>query len=124
MKDCNDIKIIDGMLIIIPNGWNKLWTLRRQISIPLNLISAVTVNYNPHHIKVGARIAGLDFMGKLAGYFSINDTPQFWNYSGQGEILTIAVKPGAEFQELYLSVKNTEHVANLIKATIQHFLDS
>lgn len=118
MNDRNEVRIENGLLTVVPRGWDKLWTLKRRVSIPLALVATVDVNRSPHRIQLGARRAGLNFMGRLAGYFYLNGIRQFWNYSGTGEVLAITVKPGGVFQEMYLSVKDAESTAAAIREAI------
>lgn len=118
MDGRNEVRVESGLLTVIPRGWDKLWTPKRRVSIPLALVATVDVNRSPYRIQVGSRRAGLDFMGRLAGYFYLNGTRQFWNYSGAGEVLAITIKPGGAFQEMYLSVKDAESTASAIREAI------
>ncbi|MBO1741269.1 hypothetical protein [Leifsonia sp. TF02-11] len=108
MSDRNDLQVTADSLIVRPRGWDRLWCCRREVVVPLRSITSVSVERTPSRIPTGWRGPGLDFMGRLSGTFHPNGERHFWNYSGSGEALGIAIAEGQHFQQLYLSVHDAE----------------
>ncbi len=120
MNDRNDVRIVDDALVVTPRGWDKLWSFRRRVHIPLSSITKVETKLGSLGITVGWRFPGLDIGVKRAGTFHLAGRRQFLNVSGTGEILVIEVIPGEFCQEVYLSVANPDKTAVAIREAIRH----
>ncbi|MCI0157654.1 hypothetical protein KNO15_13215 [Leifsonia shinshuensis] len=108
MSDRNELRVTADSLIVRPRGWDRLWCCRREVVVPLTSITDVRIEHAPSRIPTGWRGPGLDFMGKLSGTFHPNGERHFWNYSGSGDALGVAIDQGQHFQQLYLSVGDAE----------------
>jgi len=118
MSDRNALSVEDGNLIVTPRGLDRLWCCRRRVVVPLADIAGVRVENSPTSIPTGWRGPGLDFMGKLSGTFHPAGERHFWNYSGSGEVISIKIAPGGQFQQLHLSVVNAEQSERFVREAI------
>lgn len=115
MSDRNALTIAGGTLIVAPRGMDRVWGFRRQIVVPLASIRDVQVERNPHRVPSGWRGPGLD-AGKKCGTFHPAGERHYWNFSGRGEVLMVAIRGGKPFNRLYLSVADAEAARKMIAA--------
>lgn len=108
MSDRNELRIEDGALIVTPRGMDKVWGFRKQVVVPLAVISDVAVERNPRRVPSGLRGPGLEAFGKKAGTFHPRGEQHYWNFSGRGEVLMIDIRGRKPFDRLYLSVADAE----------------
>lgn len=111
----NSLEIVDGSLVITPRGLDRLWGLRKQLTVPLAQITDVQVEYGPGSVKTGWRYPGLQTLNKLSGTFHPGNQQHYWNYAGPGEALMIEVGGGYPFQRLYLSVADAEGACRMLR---------
>ncbi|MBP1327192.1 hypothetical protein JOF28_002424 [Leucobacter exalbidus] len=115
----NTLKIVDDALIVIPRGMDRVWGLRKRITVPLSCITDVQIEHRPHWVPTGWRGPGLDAFGKLVGTFHPEQERHYWNFSGRGSVLTIAVSGGRPFDRLYLSVADLEACQQMVSTAAQ-----
>lgn len=119
VTDRNALSIVDGALVVVPRGLDRVWGLRKRIVVPLGRITAVEVERRPHYVPMGWRGPGLDAFGKLTGTFHPNGERHYWNFSGSGVVLMVAIEGGAPFDRLYLSVADAEASCGMIQAALR-----
>lgn len=115
MSDRNALAIVDGALIVVPRGLDRLWGFRRRIVVPLASIADVQVERQPHRVPSGWRGPGLD-AGKKGGTFHPEGERHYWNFSGRGEVLMVEIRGGRPFHRLYLSVADAEAARKMLAA--------
>ena len=111
----NSLCIDGGTLTVTPRGLDKVWGVRRRVVVPLSNITEVRIERDPHRVPMGWRGPGLDIFWKLVGTFHPGTERHYWNYAGPGEALNIRLDGSQYFQELYLSVGDTEAALQLLR---------
>lgn len=119
VTDRNALSIVDRALVVVPRGLDRVWGLRKRIVVPLSRITAVEVERRPHYVPMGWRGPGLDAFGKLTGTFHPNGERHYWNFSGSGVVLMVAIDGGAPFDRLYLSVADAEASSAMIQEALR-----
>jgi hypothetical protein len=97
------VTITDGRLVVEPEGWDRVWSLRRRIDMPLEHVRGATYDPEAKHsskgLKIGMRLPGQ----KWAGTFIRDGERTFWNASAsQGVVEVELIDEG--FARLYLGV--------------------
>jgi len=115
----NALEIEDGMLLVVPRGFDKIWGFRGHIAVPLSSIVAVAVESVPFRIAPGWRGPGLDVFGRLVGTFHPAGERHYWNYSGTGAALSIRVDETQKFRQLFLSVDDAESARQMLSEAIE-----
>lgn len=85
------VKVVldDDSVTIVPRGIWKLWSFSRGQRVPFESLTGVQVSSRPLvEFPTGLRIAGLDVVAFLAGYFQNNGKRSWWCYrSGQNAVV-------------------------------------
>jgi hypothetical protein len=115
----NTLSVEDGLLVVVPRGFDKLWGFRRRIAVPLTHITAVSVELAPRGLLPGWRGPGLSAFGKRVGTFHPKGGRAYWNYSGSGDALHIELDASEHFRQFYLSVDDAEATRQLIAGAIR-----
>lgn len=118
MSDRNTLSIEHNELVVIPRGFDKIWGIRRRISVPLSAIAGVEIEHRPHYVPTGWRGPGLDGFGKLVGTFHPSGERHYWNFSGKGSVLMVDIEGGQPFDRLYLSVADVEASYRMVRAAL------
>ena len=108
MSDRNTLSVVEGSLVVIPRGMDKVWGFKKRIVVPLTAIADVQIERSPHRVRSGWRGPGLDAFGKKSGSFHPGSETHYWNFSGRGEVLMVEIVGGRPFHRLYLSVADAE----------------
>jgi len=104
-----EIRIDQNELTIIPQGWSKLWTLRRKLSLPLSAVRSV--QRAPDAIGYGwfkgIRFPGTHLPGVIvAGRFYHGGGWEFWDVRGSGrQAIEIALED-ARYQRVVVDVSD------------------
>jgi len=114
----NKVTLTDKALIVEPLGLDKMWTVKARLIVPLPYVVGATVEpLETLREKRGMRVLGLAAFHKWAGTFTLNGKKSFWNVSDAGSVVSIQLRD-AKYDQLFLSVKNTQAVVDEITARI------
>lgn len=105
-------------LVVRPCGINKLWSLKKEVRVPLRNVRGATHDPGMRHEPKGMRAPGLRCGNKLAGTFHVDDTRNFWNVSGYENAIVIQLAPGEHFNQLIVSVDHPNESVALINNAI------
>ncbi|WEV47450.1 hypothetical protein OZX62_04065 [Bifidobacterium sp. ESL0690] len=116
----NTVTIEGKTLKVVPNGLNKLWSLKGNLEIPLAHVAGATLD--PGFNMSGRRALrdpGLSIPGKNAGTFKFPDGDvEFWNIAQPEQPLVIQLR-NEKFNRLVLGVADPRQVADVINAAIE-----
>jgi len=101
-----DMRVNDDQLLVRFGGWDTLWTLRREVRVPLSQIRKVTVR------QIGAlrlrwwwRLRGTDLPGVIrAGSFMARGGRELWDVRQGAVVLDIELAESAPFRRIVLEV--------------------
>lgn len=114
----NTVSLTEKMLVVEPKGFDKLWSFRRKLEIPLDHIRGATLDPGANQEFKGIRAPGLSLPGKWAGTFHKNGDRSFWNVSGPNG--TIVVELADEhYARLVLTVEHPRSVVDSINGIVQ-----
>ena len=71
--------ILDTMLVVEPQGLDKLWSFTRKLEIPLSHVRGATFDPGANQEPKRLRASGLAIPGKWAGTFNKDGDKSFWN---------------------------------------------
>ena len=115
----NTVTLTPDALLVEPTGLNKLWSLTRQLTIPLAHVRGATFDPDVTAEPKGLRHPDLAVPGKWAGTFTKDGDTSFWNVSPRrsGHRRTIVVQLDQEkYQRLYLTVADPRGTVDAINA--------
>lgn len=101
----NKVEIQGAELVVIPRGLDKLWSLVKEIRVPLSLVRGAT--YDPGVVgeSKGVRAPGLHTLGKkVSATYHKDGELHFWNVTGAADVLVIELDPTFKYNRLILSV--------------------
>lgn len=76
-----NVSVDEEGLTITPRGMWKVWSFCRSRQIPFDALTAVRLSSAPlTEFPTGVRVAGLDIVSYLAGYFQNNGKRSWWCY--------------------------------------------
>lgn len=108
MSDRNTLSVVEGALVVVPRGLDRIWGFRRRVVVPLERITNVEIERRPLQLSPGWRGPGLDVGIKKSGTFHPRGQRHYWNVSGRGPALRVDIAGGKPFDRLYLSVADVE----------------
>ena len=115
----NIVTIEDGLLVVEPVGLNKLWGLRRRITVPLAQVRGATYDPGATHAGKGLRAPGLALPGvKWVGTFYKDGDKCYWNVRAGGQTIVVELGPGAPFARLYLTVGDARAVVDRVNQVV------
>jgi hypothetical protein len=115
----NTVTIEDGRLVVEPVGLNKLWGLRRRITVPLAQVRGATYDPGATHAGKGVRAPGLGLPGvKWVGTFYKDGDKCYWNVRAGGQTIVIELGDGAPFARLHLTVGDGRAVVDRVNAAV------
>jgi hypothetical protein len=113
------VTIAAGRLVVEPRGWDKVWSLRRRIDVPLEHVRGATYDPDAKHsskgVKIGMRLPGL----KWAGTFLRDSERTFWNASASDGVVEIELVDES-FARLYIGSGDARSLVDQINAVAAH----
>ena len=114
-----DMQVNDDKLLVRFGGWDSLWTMRREVRVPLGQIVQVTVQ------QVGAirprwwwRLRGTDVPGVIrAGSFVARCGRELWDVRQGAVAVDIELAEPARFRRMVLEVPNPELAAEQLRCS-------
>ncbi|WEV68132.1 hypothetical protein OZX72_03915 [Bifidobacterium sp. ESL0769] len=116
----NTVTIEGKTLKVVPNGLNKLWSLKGNLEIPLTHVAGATLDpgFNMSG-RQAFRDPGLATPDKKAGTFKFPDGDvEFWNIAQPEQPLVIQLRD-EKYNRLVLGVADPRQVADVINAAIE-----
>lgn len=115
-----DIKPTGDQLLVRFGAWDRLWTLRHEVRVPLGQIDQVTVR------EVGAirprwwwRLRGTDVPGVIrAGSFVAGGGRELWDVRQGAVAVDIELAEPARFRRMVLEVPDPELTAERVRACV------
>lgn len=113
-----DVRIENGLLVVEPIGWHKLWSVKRQMRVPLEHVSAARAD--PRE-KIGwpsgIRAPGTFLPGVIAAGSYYSDGWTFWDVSRPRNIVVIDLN-GEPYKQLVIDVAEPEKIVESLHAAI------
>ncbi|MDQ2852639.1 MAG: hypothetical protein M3Y49_18270 [Actinomycetota bacterium] len=113
-----NVTITGDMLVVEPQGLDKMWSFTRRLTIPLEHVRGATHDPGMRQEHKGRRGPGLHLPGKLAGTFHADGECQFWNVSDFAQTVVVQLDPAEHFTRLVISVDDAPHAVDAINAAI------
>jgi hypothetical protein len=117
-----DARVVDGELRVRFGGWDVVWTLRREIRIPLEHIRRVQV-YRPENLWTGwwHRRLGTVIPGTIkAGWFRGPDERELWDVRAGADVIDIRLAHPAPMARLVLQVPDPTALADVLQSQDSH----
>jgi len=114
-----DTRVVDGELRVRFGGWDVVWTLRREVRIPLDHIRSVRV-YRPERLWPGwwHRRLGTLIPGTIkAGWFRGPDERELWDVRAGADVIDIYLDSPAPLSRLVLQVPDPTALAQRLTAS-------
>jgi hypothetical protein len=112
-----NVTIADGRLVVEPLGWDKVWSLRRRLDIPLGHVRGATFDDDAKQsskgFKIGMRLPGY----KWAGTFVQGRERTFWNASAGQGVVEVELSDEA-YARLYLGVEDPRGLVDRINDAV------
>jgi hypothetical protein len=117
----NNKVLIDNrrqILVVEPQGLDKMWGFVRRIEVPIDQIRGATHDPGVTEDYKGVRGPGLGIPGhKWVGTWRKDGQRHYWNVTG-GKTTIVIQTTTPRFQRLYLSVEDPRAIVDLINATM------
>lgn len=106
------------LLVVEPQGLDKVWGFVRLIEVPLDQVRGATHDPGTIEDYKGVRGPGLGIPGhKWVGTWRKDGQRHYWNVTG-GKTTIVILTTSPRFQSLYLSVENPRAVVDLINTAM------
>lgn len=113
-----EMQVNDDQLLVRFAGWDRLWTLRREVRVPLPQIEQVTVR------RIGAvrfrwwwRLRGTDVPGVIrAGSFVARGGRELWDVRQGAVAVDIELAEPAQFRRIVLEVPDPAWAAEQLRS--------
>lgn len=114
-----EMQVNDDQLLVRFGGWDTLWTLRREVRVPLPQIEQVTVR------QIGAvrprwwwRLRGTDVPGVIrAGSFVARGGRELWDVRQGAVAVDIELAESAPFRRIVLEVPDPALAAEQLRSS-------
>lgn len=113
----NTITITDSKLIVEPKGFDKVFSFKSKISVPLSHVRGATFDPGFNQEPKGIRAPGLGLPGKWSGTFILHGQKSFWNVSNATSTIVIQLK-NEKYTQLVLTVENPKEFVDTVNALI------
>ncbi len=114
-----ELSISDGRLIVEVKGWDKLWSLRSHLTIPVE--DVVRVYADPEiaqHWWKGLRLAGTNVPGIItAGTFYEHGNWIFWDVHDPEKAVVIELRH-ERYAKLIVEVENPPEIVSTVQAKL------
>lgn len=112
------INIDNKKMILTIEGLHKLWTLKSEITIPLEDIASARINNNEVTMFEGWRLPGTYIPGLItAGTFRAHGDKVFWDVAHPEKSIIIDLRNN-EYKQLIIEVHNPKEEVDKINARI------
>jgi hypothetical protein len=111
------IDVSNGKLDITLSGWDRFWTLKKHLSVPLASIKSVEIKPPPQWSWRVFQLGGTHWPGKIsAGTYWSWETHKrsFWNIR-KGQRVVVIDLEGEKYSRLVLEVGDPEEVRDQVQ---------
>lgn len=113
------VSVLDGKLVVEVQGWDKLWSLRSHLAIPIAHVSGVsadsTIAEGWWH---GLRVAGANIPGVLtAGTFHQHGNWVFWDVHNPKNVVVIDLRD-ERYEKLIIEVSDPAETVSMLQSAI------
>jgi hypothetical protein len=111
------IDVSNDHLTITLTGWDRVWTLRKQLSFPLSHVKSVEIQPRPRRSWKSVRFPGTYWPDTIqAGTFWSWDKHEwsFWNIRKADQVVIIELE-NERFRQVVLEVGDPDAVAERIR---------
>lgn len=112
------VHVTEHHLVVEPLGWDKVWSFRRRLRIPLVHVRGATFDPGVRDEPKGWRGPGLGLPGKLAGTFHSDGRRQFWNVTGYERAIVIALDDAQRLDRVIVTVDDPDDVVATVNDAI------
>lgn len=113
------ITIVNDNLVLSMNGFNKILSLRGELTVPLQHVRGVTADPGAIKMPKGLRAPGTAIPGLIyAGTFYHDGDKVFWNVHHAEKAIVIELAD-EEFKRLVVEVDNPAETVELIEKHLQ-----
>lgn len=113
----NKIEITNEQLLVVPQGVNKLTSLKNKIEIPLQHVCGATIDEEILNESKGVRAPGTAIGDYWAGSFIKNGEKIFFNIK-RGNLPVVIQLVNEKYTRLVLGVDNPKRTVDLINNKI------
>lgn len=114
----NIITLTDTMLVVEPQGLDKLWSFTRKLEIQISHLRGATFDPSANQEPKGLRVPGLVIPGRGGRTFNKDGDKSFWNVSAPSETVVIELLD-EHFARLVLTVDQPRSVVDAINIAVQ-----
>lgn len=114
----NTVTITEESLIVEPQGLDVIWSLTKQLKIPLAHVRGATFDPGANHDVKGIRGPGLGMPGKWSGTFTHEGEKSFWNVSTPNQTIVVQLTD-EHFDRLVLTVDEPRAIVNQINSAMR-----
>lgn len=115
----NKVSFNDRMVVIVPQGLDKLWTVKANLKIPFEKIKGATIDDGILKELKGFRAPGTSILGVYyAGTFYINGEKTFFNIKRSSEAVVIQLD-NYDYDRVIIGVENPRELVDQINRVIQ-----
>jgi hypothetical protein len=113
------IRIEEGQFVVRFRGWDALWTLRRELRLPLRQIEGVTVRHiDTVHARWWRRRRGTAVPGLIqAGSFTARGVRELWDVRDGADVVDIQLRASAPFRRLVLEVPSPSETVEMLRTS-------
>lgn len=116
----NSVTVTASELVIVPQGMDKLWGLRRELRFPLSHVRGATADSGVAAEPRGLRAPGLAVPGKYVGTFHRDGEASFWNVSDPRANIVIQLHD-ERYVRAVLTVSDPTAAEREINSALDHF---
>ncbi|ROZ64259.1 hypothetical protein EDL96_03075 [Kocuria soli] len=109
----NKATITPESLVVEPIGLDKLWAVKKSITVPLSHVRGAAHTPGAKDQAKGWRGPGLRWREKLTGTFHSGGERRFWNISGFDDVVTIDLVD-EQYSQVIISVDDPAGTAERI----------
>jgi hypothetical protein len=114
------VDVTNGQLDITLTCWDRVWALKKHLSIPLAHVKSIQVQSPPRMNWKNLRAPGTSWPGKIrAGSYWSWETHEwsFWNVRKSQRVVVIDLD-GEKYSRLVLQVENPEGVVEMVRRVV------
>ncbi|MBZ6002754.1 hypothetical protein KII95_01680 [Leuconostoc gelidum subsp. aenigmaticum] len=114
----NKIEITNQMLIVIPQGLDKIASFKSKLEIPLQNVVGASIDMGILNENKGFRNLGTALPGYWAGSYDKNGEKSFFNIKKEAKPIVIQLR-NEKFNRLILGADNAEKIVDAINNNIK-----
>lgn len=113
----NKVTIENNQLLVVPQGINKLASLKNKIEVPMKNVVGASIDSGILNDSKGLRAPGTSLPGYWAGSFKKDGEESFYNITREYTPVVVQLK-NEKYTRLVLGVNDPEQIVDLINNSI------